>query len=254
MILLSIDQTDKAEYLKQKLTEEVQKHKENKEAEKERHKQVVQSIKHGAGLTEVEMLYEQAKELHSERKELLNELEESMTTIIMEANPYKSNKTLGNQVTLRDGEVYQYNDTDKASLINLKNVTNYKSGRRDLKQVLDSDMAPAILNSLRELKKLDIEKTSFRGGYNQKKFELDKGDSQSSVKLRRLGRPYVDNTGIKLTSDSVRHGKRQVEHVSQLTLLYEHVNSELQDSIDTIEEVKESITNRHKKHLTALKL
>jgi hypothetical protein len=254
VIPLSIDQTDKAEYLKQKLEEEEQKHRDNKEAEKERHKQVVKSIKYGAGLTEVMMLYEQAKELHRERKELLNDLEESMITIIKKANPYKSNKTLGNTVTLRDGEVYQYNDTDKASLTDLKNVTNYKSGKRDLKQVLDSDMALAILDSLRELKKLDIKDTSFRGAYNRRTFEIDDGEIDASVKLRRLDRPYVDDTSIKLTSDSVRHGKRQVEHVSQLTQLYQHVNSELQDSIDTIEEVTESITNRHKKHLTALKL
>ena len=218
-----MDEQERLDYLAEQLMEEKELHKETKKQEEERHEKTVNAIKQGAGLGEIMALSEKVQELQIKRRDKLQTLEENMRTIINESNPYKSNKTIGSTITLRDGQVKQYNDSNKAKLSHLRNTVNHPHTERQLKKVLEDKYTEDVLKSLKELKNIEINYKTYgkHSGYYIKTM-VEHGEDTYTLETRKPTRPNLGGrSSVDLTTKRERKIKKLIKNKQELVELYE---------------------------------
>lgn len=252
----TMDEQEKLDYLAEQLMEEKELHKETKKQEEERHEKTVKAIKQGAGLGEIIALSEKVQELQIERRDKLQTLEENLRTIINKSNPYKSNKTIGSTITLRDGQVKQYNDGNKARLSHLRNTVNHPHTERQLKEVLDDEYVEDVVKSLKELKGIDLNRKTYgtHSGYYITT-TVEHGEDTYTLETRKPIRPSLGGRStVDITTKRERTIKKLIKNKQELIELYEKTIKQLERSLQTVKQVEDNISKRHSKRLTALKL
>lgn len=248
-----LKEKQRLEHLAEELQEEKERHKEAENIEEKRHEANVESIKRSAGLDQIQALKKRIQTLQDQRNNKLQELEKDLKNIIL-STATRQRQTLGTTATIRDNDLYIYDNTGTANVKTLKHIGTNRASKKDLKDVIKDDYGEEIIKSLKKLQKINI-KTSYGSHIRIQKTE-EINDTKYSMKTSEpnkidIGTGYsktrIDSTRIKQIKTIVKH-KNEIQEI--MTTLEE----ELENSIEKIDNIQEDITNRHSKRLTAEKL